>query len=560
MSAEVQTKVHVAQIFSPVGTGLLQRMHTLSNIPGLVKDRSKRDEEELTRQRSPVNHAGPVTAPLIVHEVLRTQGRPLDSATRTFMEPRFGHDFSRVLVHSTGPGMIQAKLKINEPGDIYEQEADRVAEAVMRMPNNTAISNQRSATSGGNNQVKMRPVWPFAKGPLLGEEEIRKKPMEITPLVQRKVENAKVSSDIESDINAFKGSGQSLPQSLKDYFGPRFGYDFSGVRVHTDTQAALAAQALNGRAFTAGRDIFFDEQEFQPATHTGRRLLAHELAHTVQQAASRFPDGQTILQRTIGDGHDLSNPRFSGEPRLEAAFDNETVIAVGSCGDHVRIIQEALLDLGFDLPKFGADCVFGSETQKAVADFQTQNSAVIDGAVGFETMGLLDTLTPTGPPPAIECPQCQLPLPPPPPPPPPHTEKPVPRCECNPNIVPEVWAQCGVDPTTGEAVPCIPIRPGEKRCGVCKKPRGKQYDCNRAAREQFDKEIEICDAKEQRAFVDCIAAKAQCVASGFTNISACAKAGFCAGAGPHFERVECEKKADREFNKAKKECKEIPDL
>ena len=109
MSAEVQTKVHVAQIFSPVGTGLLQRMYTLSNTPGLVKDRSKRDEEELTRQRSSVNHAGAVTAPLIVHEVLRSQGRPLDPATRTFMEPRFGHDFSRVRVHTDAKAAESAR-------------------------------------------------------------------------------------------------------------------------------------------------------------------------------------------------------------------------------------------------------------------------------------------------------------------------------------------------------------------------------------------------------------------------------------------------------------------
>ncbi len=70
--------------------------------------------------------------PPIVHEVLRLPGQPLESETRDLMEQRFGHDFSSVSVHSTGQGMIQTKLKINEPGDIYEQEADLVADAVMR--------------------------------------------------------------------------------------------------------------------------------------------------------------------------------------------------------------------------------------------------------------------------------------------------------------------------------------------------------------------------------------------------------------------------------------------
>jgi len=111
MSTEMQTKVQAspAQNFTPVQTGLLQRKSALYNTPGLVED-SKQDKEKLTLQRSSADQTGTTTV------------------------PRLGHDFSRVRVHSTGPGMIQAKLKINEPGDIYEQEADRVADAVMRMP------------------------------------------------------------------------------------------------------------------------------------------------------------------------------------------------------------------------------------------------------------------------------------------------------------------------------------------------------------------------------------------------------------------------------------------
>ncbi|MBW2690554.1 MAG: hypothetical protein JRC99_11555 [Deltaproteobacteria bacterium] len=101
MSTEMQTKVQAspAQNFTPAQTGLLQRKFTLSNTSGLVDD-SKQDKEKLTLQRSSVDQAGTTTV------------------------PRFGHDFSRLSVHSTGPGMIQTKLKINEPGDIYEQEAE----------------------------------------------------------------------------------------------------------------------------------------------------------------------------------------------------------------------------------------------------------------------------------------------------------------------------------------------------------------------------------------------------------------------------------------------------
>jgi len=101
MSTEMQTKVQAspAQNFMPAQTGLLQRKSALCNTPGLLKD-SEQDKEKLTLQRSSVDQAGTTTVPPIVHEVLRSSGRPLDMGERAFFEPRFGHDFSRVQVHT----------------------------------------------------------------------------------------------------------------------------------------------------------------------------------------------------------------------------------------------------------------------------------------------------------------------------------------------------------------------------------------------------------------------------------------------------------------------------
>ena len=101
MSTEVQTKVQAspAQNFTPAQTGLLQKKSALCNTPGLAKD-SKLDQDKLTLQRSSIDQAGTTTVPPIVHEVLRSPGVPLDPATRAYMEPRFGHDFSRVRVHA----------------------------------------------------------------------------------------------------------------------------------------------------------------------------------------------------------------------------------------------------------------------------------------------------------------------------------------------------------------------------------------------------------------------------------------------------------------------------
>jgi hypothetical protein len=147
-------------------------------------------------------------------------------------------------------------------------------------------------------------------------------------------------------------------------------------------------------------------------TSDGKNLIAQELTHVIQQTRTNIQGRpQTLLlQCKIGDGHDLANPRFKGEPRLEAAFDNETVIAVGSFGEAVGRVQEALLDLDFELPKFGVDCEFGSETQRAVRAFQIKNGALADGAVGPETMTLLDELAPSEPRrPATVCPTRRIP-------------------------------------------------------------------------------------------------------------------------------------------------------
>ncbi len=143
---------------------------------------------------------------------------------------------------------LQAKLRIGQPGDVYEQEADRVADAVMRMPEPEM---QRQVDEEEE------------------EEILQTKPLvdQITPLVQRQVEEeeeemlqaknredstSEVTNDLESQINAIKGGGRSLAESERAYFEPRFGADFSQVKVHTGAQAAESARAVNAKAYTVG--------------------------------------------------------------------------------------------------------------------------------------------------------------------------------------------------------------------------------------------------------------------------------------------------------------------
>ena len=102
--------------------------------------------------------------------------------------------------------------------------------------------------------------------------------------------------------------------------------------------------------------------------------------------------GSPNLQRSIGDGHDLQSPRFAGDPVLEAVFDNERLLLFGSRGPAVQRIQQALVDAGFPLPKFGVDGAFMSETQAAVRSYQRAHGLDPDGIVGPLTMGSLDAL------------------------------------------------------------------------------------------------------------------------------------------------------------------------
>lgn len=122
--------------------------------------------------------------------------------------------------------------------------------------------------------------------------------LEVTPLVQRQVDEeenllqtksanlstAESTRRVASMINRRNGSGQLLTNSVRNYFEPRFGRDFSEVRLHSDSQAYETARAFKARAFTVGNNIVFGAGQYQPETRQGKQLLAHELTHVVQQS------------------------------------------------------------------------------------------------------------------------------------------------------------------------------------------------------------------------------------------------------------------------------------
>ncbi len=148
---------------------------------------------------------------------------------------------------------IQAKLKVGQLDDKYEQEADRVAEQVMNMPEPQV---QRQIEPEDEETLWTKGVPSQIPG--------------VTP-------------NLESRIQSLKGSGQPLPEADRGFMERRFGVDFSGVRVHTDSEADQLNKELNAQAFTYGKDIYFGAGRYSPGTLSGKRLLAHELTHVVQR-------------------------------------------------------------------------------------------------------------------------------------------------------------------------------------------------------------------------------------------------------------------------------------
>ena len=199
---------------------------------------------------------------------------------------------------------FQAKLTISQPGDPYEREADRIADQIMHMPNQEVFSIPHSPTT------LQRACGACADGqkpcPKCSlDDELQRKSLvsPMTSLIQRKNEGHKDGfPDVQASINAIRGGGQPLSESARVFFEPRFGHDFSGVRVHTSAAASAVANSLNARAYTHGHNIVFGSGQFAPETDNGKRLLAHELTHVLQQNHASTLPGSVVQRQRSSEG------------------------------------------------------------------------------------------------------------------------------------------------------------------------------------------------------------------------------------------------------------------
>lgn len=255
--------------------------------------------------------AGAVTSACATNEQKAT-----DQAIKEKIQPNF---------------LLQPKLTVGAPDDPYEKEADAVADKVMRMPERNTVQRQ---TAGADNEEMLqtksfgysliqRACTAFEKEKIqrqatdTKEEEVQPKLQDGPSFIQRKCEECKkeeekplpvsgpsfiqaksmggtgvVSDSLHQSIQNSRGGGSQMDSATQSFMGSRMGADFRHVKIHADTNAARSNREISARAFTVGSDIYFNEAQYQPHTEDGKRLLAHELTHVIQQ-------GRATVQNNI---------------------------------------------------------------------------------------------------------------------------------------------------------------------------------------------------------------------------------------------------------------------
>ena len=239
---------------------------------------------------------------------------------------------------------LQTKLTVGQAGDVHEQEADRIADQVMSGPVNAHLK----ATPG----IQRSPSQPIG--------------------------NFSAPASVD---RALSSAGRPLDSALRQDMEHRFGHDFSRVRVHANAAAEQSAEEINANAYTVGQDIVFAANRFNPATREGRRLIAHELTHVVQQLGADAAGSSAVVQR------DLALPTTNPNPQavnLTAAEIREAIRYNSRRYDaeNTREIQDVV-----GAPQTG---VFDELTIELIARYQDDFGLLpADGKVGPNTFDQL---------------------------------------------------------------------------------------------------------------------------------------------------------------------------
>jgi Domain of unknown function (DUF4157) len=230
---------------------------------------------------------------------------------------------------------------VSQADDEFEREADRVADAVLAAtPSRAHTAAAAGPAAPGVPAVRVSNLVQRLPDPDTGIDAGTGDEDEETLQMERATGRGAlhVTSAQEARVTALRGGGVPLGDAHRSFFEPRFGHDFSAVRIHHDARAAQSARELGARAYTVGHDIVFGAGEFQPGSAGGRRLLAHELTHVVQQRGASAMVQRDVLQRDPSAdsrcGTPPDSPASGAVARVQILQDDALVMVEFNDGSH----------------------------------------------------------------------------------------------------------------------------------------------------------------------------------------------------------------------------------
>jgi hypothetical protein len=249
-----------------------------------------------------------------------------------------GHESVKQKPKPASLTVVQPSLKVGAPNDAYEQEADQMADKVMRMLEPVFSGGEGIRPGNSNNNIQRKEEEP---------DEVQASPEQ--PSLQRLPGGGmQTSPGFSTRLQSGLHGGDSLSAPVRTGMESAFHADFTGVRIHTGSHAASLSSEIGAQAFTYQNNIFFNENKYNPDSSGGRSLLAHELTHTVQQGASK----------TVHRDPEPSEPPSEEESyldKLKNAFDSTLQLLLPTViynfyrkiknGGILNFIKETLLDL-----------------------------------------------------------------------------------------------------------------------------------------------------------------------------------------------------------------------
>ncbi|GAA0727942.1 hypothetical protein GCM10009430_36600 [Aquimarina litoralis] len=353
--------------------------------------------------------------------------------------------------HQGSQAFIQPKLKVGQPGDKYEVEADKMADQVVNKP--SSKTEGAIQKKGSEEEVQQKPlastITPFVQRSMFKdrnegtvqkmeeeeavqqkEEEESVQKMEEEETVQQKEEEDAVQKMEEEETVQSKCDdceSEESVQKMEEEEPVQAKSNTNLVSSNSDKDSSIESRLKNSKgkgnkmtgdtknemetgfgADFSNVNIHTDTNAVQLSQELGAQAFTHgndvyfnkgkynpdskEGKHLLAHELTHTVQQSGMIQRSVSEkeSKDLQAERFKGNFRLEQAHDHIKFISKGSKGSHVEKLQKGLMNIGFALPQFGADGDFGNETERAVFSFQNAYNLSVDGIVGSETMGTLD--------------------------------------------------------------------------------------------------------------------------------------------------------------------------